>query len=100
METEHPLELWRDLYVMLGTSSAGLIGLLFIASSLHLDDMKNEVFRLRASNNTLCLLVMLVQAAAILVPQSTVMLGIELAASNLLGLMISAQFYLQGTLQK
>lgn len=92
METEHPLELWRDLYVMLGTSSAGLIGLLFIASSLHLDDMKNEVFRLRASNNTLCLLVMLVQAAAILVPQSTVMLGIELAASNLLGLMIPLSF--------
>jgi len=77
---------------MLGTSSAGLIGLLFIASSLHLDDMKNEVFRLRASNNTLCLLVMLVQAAAILVPQSTVMLGIELTASNLLGLMIPLSF--------
>ena len=99
MENTYQLELWRDLYVMLGTSSAGLIGLLFIASSLHLDDMKNEVFRLRASNNTLCLLVMLVQAAAILVPQSTIMLGIELTASNVLGLMIR-WFYLQGTLQE
>jgi hypothetical protein len=92
MENTYQLELWRDLYVMLGTSSAGLIGLLFIASSLHLDDMKNEVFRLRASNNTLCLLVMLVQAAAILVPQSTIMLGIELTASNVLGLMIPLSF--------
>lgn len=92
MKNTYQLELWRDLYVMLGTSSAGLIGLLFIASSLHLDDMKNEVFRLRASNNTLCLLVMLVQAAAILVPQSAVMLGIELTASNVLGLMIPLSF--------
>ena len=92
MESAYRPELWRDLYVMLGTSSAGLIGLLFIASSLHLDDMKNEVFRLRASNNTLCLLVMLIQAAAILVPQSTAALGIELTASNLLGLMIPLSF--------
>jgi len=35
---------------------------------------------------------MRVQAAAILVPQSTVMLGIELTASNLLGLMIPLSF--------
>ena len=92
MESAYQPELWRDLYVMLGTSSAGLIGLLFIASSLHLDDMKNEVFRLRASNNTLCLLIMLIQAAVILVPQPTVMLGLELTVSNLLGLMIPLSF--------
>jgi hypothetical protein len=85
-------ELWRDLYVMLGTSSAGLIGLLFIASSLHLEEMKNDVFRLRASNNTLCLLTMLIQAAAILVPQATTALGVELTATNLIGLMIPLHF--------
>ena len=36
METVHQLEGWRDLYVMLGTSAAALIGLLFVATSLHL----------------------------------------------------------------
>jgi hypothetical protein len=37
MEQTHSPELWRDLYVMLGTSSAGLLGLLFVATSFHLD---------------------------------------------------------------
>jgi hypothetical protein len=59
MEDAHLPELWRDLYVMLGTSSAALIGLLFVVTSLHLDDVvKNPVFRVRAYNGTLYLLIL------------------------------------------
>ena len=39
MEGFHELEAWRDLYVMLGTSAAALIGLLFVATSLHLTEI-------------------------------------------------------------
>ena len=63
-------EQWRDLYVMLGTTAGALIGLLFVAMSLHLDLMvSNPIFRLRARNNTIHLLIMLVQAGLLLAPQ-------------------------------
>src|SRR5262249_9922252 len=42
-------EAWHELYVMLGTSSAALIGLLFVATSLHLREIANQdIYRLRA----------------------------------------------------
>ncbi len=87
MEPAPHLEAWRDLYVMLGTSSAALVGLLFVAASLHLSEIvNNQIYRIRSRNITLLLIVMLVQAAAILTPQSTSALGIELVALNLCGL--------------
>ena len=93
MEGFHELEAWRDLYVMLGTSAAALIGLLFVATSLHLTEMtSNSVFRTRARNVTLHLVAMLVQAAAILTPQPLVMLGIELVVINLCGLCLPLSF--------
>ena len=71
-------EQWRDLYVMLGTTAGALIGLLFVAMSLHLDLMvSNPIFRLRARNNTIHLLIMLVQAGLLLAPQPEALLGIE-----------------------
>ena len=42
MENAYQPELWRDLYVMLGTSSAALVGLLFIVTSFHLDEIVNN----------------------------------------------------------
>jgi hypothetical protein len=61
---------WGELYVMLGTSSAALIGLLFVATSLHLKELVDkQVLRTRSRNLTLHLTAMLVQAAAILTPQ-------------------------------
>ena len=43
------VEMWRDLYVMIGTSSAALIGLLYIVTSLHLNEIVNNVvYRTRA----------------------------------------------------
>jgi hypothetical protein len=44
---------WQNLYVMLGTSSAALIGLLFVATLLHLGEIvSSPVFRVRAYNQS------------------------------------------------
>jgi len=72
MDTESVdlIDAWHDLYVMLGTSSAALIGLLFIATSMHLGEVvSNPGFRVRSYNQTLYLLTLLVEAVLILVPQ-------------------------------
>jgi hypothetical protein len=95
MENAYQPELWRDLYVMLGTSSAALVGLLFIVTSFHLDDIvNNPAFRLRARYNTIFLLTTLVDAGVVLAPQPMIVLGIELIAINLYGLSIPlSNFY-------
>ncbi|HTQ81650.1 MAG TPA: hypothetical protein VMI47_00130 [Pseudolabrys sp.] len=78
---------WRDLYLMLGTSSAALVGLLFVAASLHLSEIANEeVYRLRVQYTTLILVSTLLMATAILVPQPLPALGAELLVINLWGL--------------
>jgi hypothetical protein len=54
---------WHDLYVTLGSSSAALIGLLFVAVSIHLSEVaSNPGFRVRTYNQTLYLLTLLVVA--------------------------------------
>ena len=74
---------WGELYVMLGTSSAALIGLLFVAASLHLREIvNNAIYKVRAQNSTLLLVGTLVQSAAILTPQPLWMAGIELLIIN------------------
>jgi energy-converting hydrogenase Eha subunit A len=86
-------EQWRDLYVMLGTSAAALVGLLFVVASLHLEEvMSNPVHRTRARNMTLHLLVLLVEATLILMPQPVQALGVELAVINLIGLQLPLRF--------
>jgi hypothetical protein len=80
---------WHDLYVMLGTSSAALVGLLFVATSLHLGEVaSNPAFRVRAYHLTLYLLTLVVEAVVVLVPQPVPFLGAELFALNLVGLML------------
>jgi hypothetical protein len=72
---------------MLGTSSAALIGLLFVATSLHLAEIANqEIYRLRAQYTTLLLFSTLLAATAVLMPQPLRILGIECLAINLWGL--------------
>lgn len=78
-------ELWRDAYVMLGTAAAALIGLLFVATSLHLNEIvNNPVYRIRARNNLFYLFTMVVEATLILSPQPMAFLGAELTAIALL----------------
>jgi hypothetical protein len=87
MNSEAPVQAWHDLYIMLGASSATLIGLIFVAASLHLRDLAdNPAFRVRAHHGTLYLLTLLLEAVVILVPQPIPALGIQLLALNLAGL--------------
>ena len=87
MESDHPIQVWHDLYIMLGASSATLIGLIFVAASLHLRDLvDNPAFRVRAYHGTLYLLTLLLEAVVILVPQPVPALGVQLFALNLAGL--------------
>jgi hypothetical protein len=89
VESAHQLESWHDLYVMLGTSSAALIGLLYVVTSLHLDEVvNNPASRRHARSNSLYLIITVVEAAIILTPQTGLFLGIELALLNLIGLTI------------
>jgi hypothetical protein len=84
MESAPHLEAWHDVYVMLGTSSAALIGLLFVATSLHLDEIaKNISYRKRALNNSYMLIFTLVEAAIILTPQPAALLCGSLVVANL-----------------
>src|SRR5262245_23123452 len=88
-ESADLIDAWRDLYVMLGTSAAALIGLLFIATSIHLGEVvSNPGFRVRSYNQTVYLLILTVEAVLILVPQPVPFLGAELMVLNLVGLWI------------
>jgi modulator of FtsH protease len=84
MEHFAKLGSWGELYLMLGTASAALIGLLFVAASLHLREIvSDEIYKIRAQDSMLLLVATLVQATAILMPQPLRLLGIELLAINL-----------------
>lgn len=70
---------------MLGTAAAALIGLLFVATSLHLNEIvSNPVYLIRARNNLFYLFTMVVEATLILIPQPMAFLGAELTAIALL----------------
>ena len=87
MENAYRPELWQNVFVVMGSSSAALIGLLFIATSLHLDEIiDNPYLRRRAYNNTRNLLIIFVEAVLVLFPQPMLTLGAELVAINLFGL--------------
>ncbi|HEV2562013.1 MAG TPA: hypothetical protein VGT78_07710 [Rhizomicrobium sp.] len=92
MESAYHPELWRDLFFMIGSAAGALVGLLFIVVSLHIDKI-NELadYNMRvtlegARFNTMHLLTVLVEAAAVLTPQPLSFLGIELIVINLFGL--------------
>jgi hypothetical protein len=86
---------WGELYVMLGTSSAALIGLLFVATSLHLAEIvSNAIYRTLARSSSIYLLITLVEAACILTPQPLHALGFEIVVINLVGLwFVGRNFY-------
>jgi hypothetical protein len=80
-------EMWQAIYEMLGSSAAGLVGLLFVATSIHFDEIKNKPdYIVPARNNTYHLLTLLVEAVLILIPQPLSTLGLELVAINLFAL--------------
>jgi hypothetical protein len=92
MEFDFRPQAWRDLFVMIGGSAGALVGLLFIVMTLHFDriarraDANMRVTIEGGRNNTYHLLTVLVEAAAVLMPQPVALLGIELIGLNLFGL--------------
>ena len=89
MESAYQPELWRDMFVLLGSSAAVLIGLLFIATSLHLNEIvNNPILHRRAFNNTCYLMIILIEALLFLIPQPMPILGAELIPINLVGLLL------------
>jgi hypothetical protein len=86
MESAYHAEAWKDLYVMLGGSSAALIGLFFVAASIHLTEiLRVPYLRIFARNNTIAMIESLVKAAVILIPQSLWLLAVELLAIHVFG---------------
>jgi hypothetical protein len=87
MEDVNQHEMWRTIFSMLGSSSAGLVGLLFVATSIRFDKIKHDPdYVVPARNNTFHLLTLLVEAVLILTPQPLSLLGAELVVINLFGL--------------
>ena len=92
MESTYKPELWRDLFVMIGTAAGALVGLLFVVMSLHLNAISERIDdNIRATidggrYNTIHLLVVLVEAAVVLTPQPLAFVGAELIAINSFGL--------------
>jgi hypothetical protein len=54
MDHAYNPEAWKEFYIMLGGSIAALTGLLFVATSLHVDEIgKRPHFTVRAFGNTI-----------------------------------------------
>jgi hypothetical protein len=70
---------WHDVYSVVATAAAALLGLFFVAISLHLHDVEtNASLRTRARNNFTALVLILTLSLAVLVPgQSVAVLGAE-----------------------
>ena len=63
MQSAYSLELWQNLYIMLGGSTAALTGLLFIAMSLKIDAIvKDPIFRARAWANIFMIVILVINA--------------------------------------
>jgi hypothetical protein len=77
-------ESWHELFVMLGGAVAVLIGLLFIAISIHISEIeKAPHWRIRAFSNIFALTGLLIEATLVLMPQDRMVLGTELIIVNL-----------------
>jgi len=75
---------WHELYSMLGGALAALTGLLFVAVSIHITDIKKiPHWRIRAFGNTFALIGLLIEASCVLMPQGRITLGQEIVAVNL-----------------
>ena len=84
----HP-EAWHELYVTLGGALATLTGLLFVATSLHVDKVaQTPHWARRAFTNTFSLIIALIESLLVLAPQPAEWLGYELIALNLFALVV------------
>ena len=77
---------WSELYVAMAGAAAALLGLLFVAVSINLEQvLRTAWLPLRAGETLGLLVVLLATAVFVLVPgQTRTALGLELAATGLL----------------
>ena len=91
MDTAYRPEAWHDLYVMLGGAAAAFAGLLFVAISLHLNDILAVPYlRVFARNGIITMVNSITRAGIILVPQSLAFAATELIISHIFDLGLAA----------
>jgi hypothetical protein len=78
MDTAYQPDLWQNLYIALCGASAALTGLLFISTSLHVEEVKIPILRVRAAGTTTQSAMMIIVTAVVLLPQSYKVIGLEL----------------------
>lgn len=72
-------ELWHEAFVVLGTGSAAIAGLIIVAASVRAEQiMTSQQWRLRARNSTLGMMTIMIGSILVLLPQSSIVLGVEL----------------------
>ncbi|HUL48688.1 MAG TPA: hypothetical protein VLT79_01600 [Gemmatimonadales bacterium] len=97
MEFAYRPEVWKDLFAVVGLSTAALTGLLSVALSIHVRPIvANATHLARARESVFALIVPLVVSIFVLIPQQgRVPLGIELLVTSLvvlaLGLRLQAR---------
>jgi len=70
----HTVETWHDFYVMMGTTSATLMGLLFVSLSINVDTItrkENDDLRVLATQTFASFLTVLLFAVLFLIPRQT-----------------------------
>lgn len=88
MDAAYQPELWQNFFIALCGATAALTGLLFISTSLHVEEVMNvPILRVRASGATSWSAMMIIETAIVLIPQSYAATGIELFLWNLAGFM-------------
>ena len=100
MQSAQP-ELWREFFITLGSSAAVLVGLLFVANSLHLEKLSKDVLLHRRARNVLLIMMLLfLQSLAVLMPQDHALLGAEICALNVVMLYFPTSVALRMLRQK
>lgn len=84
MSNAYRPESWHELYILLGGAAAALTGLLFVATSLHVERIiATPHWRRRLLANTFSLTGVLIESILVTVPQPAQWLGYELVIGNL-----------------
>ncbi|HLX35449.1 MAG TPA: hypothetical protein VKR30_09455 [Candidatus Limnocylindrales bacterium] len=75
---------WQAFYSMMGTANAAIMGLVFVALSIHLREvLDHPTLRPRAVLALVILTTQIVIAAIVLIPQDRVWMGLEIFVVNL-----------------
>jgi modulator of FtsH protease len=89
MPNAYQPEAWHELYVTLGGAIAALTGLLFVATSLHIERIaQTPHWARRAFTNTFSLIGAMTECFLVLAPQPRLWLGYEIIVLNLTLLLV------------